>query len=133
MNENDILVLAGSVPYSVPDSIYKVIMNRLSDKKVLIVVDASNDLLVNVLENHPFLIKPNSFELGEIFGKVIHDRKDIMKHAKLLQQMGARNVLVSMAGDGAILACLLYTSLEKGNRFRMPLYQPDWYGCNHDC
>ena len=104
LNENDILVLAGSVPYSVPDSIYKVIMNRLSDKKVLIVVDASNDLLVNVLENHPFLIKPNSFELGEIFGKDIHDRKDIMKHAKLLQQMGARNVLVSMAGDGAILA-----------------------------
>ena len=104
LNENDILVLAGSVPDSVPDSIYKVIMNRLSDKKVMIVVDAYNDLLVNVLENHPFLIKPNSFELGEIFGKDIHDRKDIMKHAKLLQQMGARNVLVSMAGDGAILA-----------------------------
>ena len=104
LNEHDILVLAGSVPDSVPDSIYKVIMNRLSDKKVMIVVDASNDLLVNVLENHPFLIKPNSFELGEIFGKDIHDRKDIMKHAKLLQQMGARNVLVSMAGDGAILA-----------------------------
>lgn len=114
LRENDILVLAGSVPYSVPDSIYKDIMNRLYDKKVMVVVDATKDLLVNVLDNHPFLIKPNSFELGEIFEKELRERKDIIRYAKELQHMGARNVLVSMAGDGAILVA------ENGQIFDAP-------------
>ena len=99
----DCLILAGAIPASLPNDIYEQIMERLSDKKIDIVVDATRDLLMNVLKYHPFLIKPNNHELGEIFGVVLRTREDIVLHAKKLQERGARNVLVSMAGDGAIL------------------------------
>lgn len=105
LEENDILVLAGSIPTSLPKTIYQDIMLHLANKNILIIVDATNDLLVNVLENNPFLIKPNIHELEEIFDTQIQDREDIIAHATKLQRMGARNVLVSMAGDGAILLC----------------------------
>ncbi|KAB1440678.1 1-phosphofructokinase [Candidatus Galacturonibacter soehngenii] len=102
LKENDILVLAGSIPNGVSSTIYCEIMERLKENKVKIVVDATNDLLVNVLEKKPFLIKPNNHELGEIFGIEISKKEDIVYYAKKLQEMGARNVLVSMAGDGAV-------------------------------
>lgn len=102
LKENDILVLAGSIPNGVSSTIYCEIMERLKENKVKIVVDATNDLLVNVLEKQPFLIKPNNHELGEIFGIELSKKEDIIVYAKKLQEMGARNVLVSMAGDGAI-------------------------------
>lgn len=103
LQEGDVLVLAGSIPGTLPMTIYRDIMCRLADKKISIVVDATRDLLRNVLEFHPFLIKPNHIELGELFNTTIRDRADGAAYAKKLQAMGARNVLVSMAGDGAVL------------------------------
>ncbi len=104
LQEEDTLVLAGSIPTTLPDTMYRDIMKRLDGKGIRIVVDATNDLLVNVLEYHPFLIKPNNFELGEIFGvDDLRDKEEVVKYAKMLQEKGARNVLVSMAGDGAVL------------------------------
>lgn len=102
LGEGDVLVLAGSIPNSVPDSIYNEIMTRLEVKNVMVIVDATKDLLWNVLEKRPFLIKPNNHELGEIFGVELRANEEIISYAKKLQEKGARNVLVSMAGDGAI-------------------------------
>lgn len=114
LQPKDILVLAGSIPNSISNSIYKEIMERLASKDILVVVDATKDLLVNVLENRPFLIKPNNHELGEIFGVKLKKREEVVPYAKKLQEMGARNVLVSMAGEGAVLAD------ENGNIWESP-------------
>ena len=103
LQKGDILVLAGSIPSVLPATIYRDIMKRMQEKEILIVVDATQKLLVNVLEYHPFLIKPNNHELGEIFDIEIRDKEDVILYARKLQEMGARNVLVSMAGDGAVL------------------------------
>lgn len=103
LKEGDILVLAGSIPQSMPDTIYMDIMNSLNGRGIDIVVDATKDLLMNVLAYKPFLIKPNNHELGEIFGVKLHTREDVIPYAKKLQEKGARNVLVSMAGTGAVL------------------------------
>ena len=103
IQDGDILVLAGSIPEVMPDDIYMDIMRYLQTKDVRIVVDATKDLLVNVLPYHPFLIKPNNHELGEIFGVELKTTEEIVTYAKKLQEKGARNVLISMAGDGAIL------------------------------
>ena len=86
-----------------PGSMYMDIMKHLQNKDLKIVVDATKDLLVNVLQYHPFLIKPNNHELGEIFGVKIESKADVITYAKKMQEKGARNVLVSMAGDGAVL------------------------------
>lgn len=102
LKDGDILILAGSIPSSLPDSVYCEIMARLKDKDLKVIVDATRDLLVNVLEYKPFLIKPNNHELGEIFGKELKSDEEIIECAKQLQAKGARNVLVSMAGDGGI-------------------------------
>ena len=102
LKEGDVLVLAGSIPSSLPDDIYKNIMKRLEKKNILIAVDATKDLLLNVLEHHPFLIKPNNHELGEIFGVELKTRESVIPYAKKLQEKGARNVLISMAGEGSI-------------------------------
>lgn len=88
------------------------IMEHLQNKKLNIVVDATRDLLMNVLAYHPFLIKPNNHELGEIFHTIINDKDDVVTYAKRMQEKGARNVLVSMAGDGAVLVT------EDGQEFR---------------
>lgn len=103
IQDGDTLVLAGSIPSSLPADIYERILERLSGKKIRAVVDATKDLLLNVLKYRPFLIKPNNFELGEIFGVEMKSTEDIVKYAGKLKEMGAQNVLVSMAGDGAVL------------------------------
>lgn len=103
LQDHDILVLSGSIPTSLPDTIYQDIMAYLQNKDILYVVDATKDLLVNVLQYKPFLIKPNNFELAEIFHVELKDSEDIVYYAKKLQEKGARNVLISMAGDGSIL------------------------------
>ena len=103
LTKEDILVLAGSIPNTLPEDIYEKILARLESKGIRIVVDATKDLLLNVLKYHPFLIKPNNHELGEMFGTVCKTDEDIIRYAKKLQEMGAVNVLISMAGDGAIL------------------------------
>ena len=103
LENGDILVLSGSIPKSIDDRIYETIMSHLDGKGIRIVVDATKDLLLNVLKYHPFLIKPNNHELGEMFGAELKSDEDIITYAGKLQEMGAVNVLVSMAGDGAIL------------------------------
>lgn len=103
LGEGDTLVLAGSIPKCLPDSIYSDILERLQNKRVLFVVDATKELLLNVLQYQPFLIKPNNHELGEIFDVTLNTRESVVPHAKKLQEKGARNVLVSMAGEGAVL------------------------------
>lgn len=103
LKEGDVLVLAGSIPASIPDTIYYDIMKMLSDRKIMIVVDATKDLLLNVLPLHPFLIKPNKQELAEMMNLENLSKEDIVKNAFELQKRGAGNVLVSMAGEGAIL------------------------------
>lgn len=114
LTESDVLILAGSIPASMPETMYMDIMKRLADKNILIAVDATRDLLVNVLQYHPFLVKPNNHELGEIFGVELKTRSEVIPYAKKLQDMGARNVLVSMAGEGAVLAA------EDGSLFETP-------------
>lgn len=103
LKQGDVLVLAGSIPSDVSDDIYEVIMQMLKDRGVMIVVDATKNLLLNVLSHHPFLIKPNNHELGEIFNVKLTIRESVVPYAKKLQEMGAQNVLVSMAGSGAVL------------------------------
>ena len=99
----DTLIISGSVPSVLPGDIYERIMARLEGRGVSIVVDATRDLLVNVLPYRPFLIKPNNHELGEIFDVELSRRADVVPYARKLQERGARNVLVSMAGEGAVL------------------------------
>ncbi|MGN0441866.1 MAG: 1-phosphofructokinase [Acutalibacteraceae bacterium] len=99
----DILVLAGSIPNTLPKDIYERILGRLDGKGIKCVVDATGELLVNVLKYHPFLIKPNNDELSEIFGKTLETDEEIIEYAQRLREMGAENVLVSMGGRGAIL------------------------------
>lgn len=103
LDTGDVLILAGSIPGSMPNDIYRKIMQHLDGKGVMIVVDATKELLVNVLEYHPFLVKPNNHELGEIFGVELKTREEVVPYAKKMQEMGAVNVLVSMAGEGAVL------------------------------
>ena len=103
LQDGDILILAGSIPNTMPADSYEKILAHLSDKKIKVVVDATKDLLLKVLPYHPFLIKPNNHELGELFGVTLHSIEEIATYAKKLQEMGAQNVLISMAGDGALL------------------------------
>ena len=97
LKDGDILVLAGSIPNTLPEDVYEKIMERLQDRKIQIVVDATKDLLLNVLKYHPFLIKPNNHELGEMFGVELKNNEEIIEYGKKLQEKGARNVLISMA------------------------------------
>lgn len=103
LEDGDVLVLAGSIPGTLPSDIYEKILALLSDRKIRTVVDATKDLLLNVLKYKPFLIKPNNHELGEMFGVELKTEDEIIFYAKKLREMGAVNVLISMAGDGAIL------------------------------
>lgn len=103
LGEGDVLVLAGSVPASLPSDTYQRILARLEGRGVCAVVDAEQELLCGVLAYRPFLIKPNQAELGAIFGRALATDEEVRACAAQLQQRGARNVLVSMAGDGAML------------------------------
>ncbi len=103
LQDKDVLILGGSVPQSLPATIYMDIMNRLKLKSVKIIVDATKELLINTLKYRPFLIKPNNQELSEIFHKELTNKKDVTVYAIKLRDMGAQNVMVSMAGEGAVL------------------------------
>lgn len=118
LTSGDTLVLAGSIPQSLPDDIYEKIMSRLENRNINIVVDATKKLLLNVLKYRPFLIKPNNHELAEMFNVCLSNHDDIIFYAKKLQDMGAKNVLVSMGKDGAILVdqngSTVYSPVPKG-------------------
>ena len=103
IKSGDYLILAGSIPNTLPDDIYEQILERVGDRNINCVVDATGDLLKNVLKYKPFLIKPNHHELGDLFSVQIKSDDDIVKYSRKLQEMGAKNVLVSMAKDGAML------------------------------
>lgn len=103
LKEGDILVLSGSIPGTLPEDMYERVILRQQGKKVKIVVDATKNLLKDTLKYHPFLVKPNHHELEELFGVEISNREEAIFYAEKLQQMGAENVLVSMAGEGAVL------------------------------
>ena len=103
LGEGDVLFLSGSIPASMPDDAYRKIMEMLDGKGIMTVVDATGHLLMNVLEYRPFLIKPNNHELGEIFETELKTRESVIPYGRKLQEMGVRNVLVSMAGEGAVL------------------------------
>ena len=103
LQRDDVLILAGSIPASLAQTTYERILARLEGRGIRAVVDATRDLLVNVLRYRPFLIKPNNHELSEITGVKLTTDREIVAAAKMLQEKGARNVLVSMAGDGALL------------------------------
>ena len=103
LKEDDILILAGSIPSTLSDDLYEKIIKHVENNKVKVVVDATKNLLLNVLKYNPFLIKPNNHELEEIFNVKLDNLNDITTYAKKLQEMGARNVLVSMGKDGALL------------------------------
>lgn len=103
LTEGDTLVLAGSIPASMPPDTYRHILELLAERGIRFVVDATKALLMNVLPFRPFLIKPNNHELGELFDVILETKEDVGTYAKKLQEMGACNVLVSMAGEGAVL------------------------------
>ena len=119
IGKDDFLVLAGSVSRNMQDDIYEKICIKVKEKGAKIVADATGKLLVNVLKHNPFLIKPNKKELEEIFEKKINTDEEVVLYARKLQEMGARNVLISMDKDGAILITqdkkLLYSEAPKGN------------------
>ena len=102
LKEGDTLVLAGSIPTGMSKSIYSDILEALDGRGIRFVVDATKELLLNALVYHPFLIKPNNHELGEFFGVIIEKKEEVEPYARKLQEMGAKNVLVSMAGEGAV-------------------------------
>ena len=118
LKNGDILVLAGSIPSTVDDKLYENIMKRLEDKNIKIVVDATKNLLLNVLKYNPFLIKPNNHELAEMFNVELNTTQDIIFYAEKLKEMGAQNVLISMGKDGALLVSednqVLISSVAKG-------------------
>lgn len=114
LREGDFLVLAGSIPGSLSAAAYEDILKSLEGKDINCIVDATGQLLVNVLKYQPFLIKPNNHELEEIFDVKIKSNEKIIFYGKKLQEMGARNVLISMAGDGAVLLA------EDGNVYESP-------------
>lgn len=113
MVDGDYLVLAGSIPSSVPDTIYRDMMKLVGERRIRVVVDATGALLKQVLPYRPFLIKPNNHELGALFGAELHSKAEVIPYARKLQEEGAQNVLVSMAGQGAVLAA------EDGNVYEM--------------
>lgn len=102
IQSGDTIVLAGSIPASLPRDFYEKILEKLENKQIRAVVDADGELLRNALKYKPFLVKPNSFELGGLFGRRLETLDEVIEHAKKLRDMGAKNVLVSMAGDGAV-------------------------------
>lgn len=114
LSQDDTLVISGSVPATLPGDMYERIMERLDGRGVRIVVDAERELLTRVLPYRPFLVKPNNIELGDIYGVKLETRADVIPYAKRMQQAGARNVLVSMAGEGGVLVA------ESGEIFDSP-------------
>ena len=102
LEDGDTLIISGSIPNTLPGDIYEQIIEKIKEKRVHIIVDAEKELMTKILKYHPFLVKPNNHELGEIYGVKLSKKEDVIPYAKKLQDSGAQNVLVSMAGEGAV-------------------------------
>ena len=105
LNGDDFLVLAGNVQSSLPVDIYAQIQERCNDKNVKVLVDTTGEALTCTLKHNPFLIKPNNHELADIFNIEINNKDDVIKYGRKLIDLGAENVIVSMAAKGAMLIC----------------------------
>ncbi|MBQ8786387.1 MAG: 1-phosphofructokinase [Oscillospiraceae bacterium] len=103
LKEGDTIVLAGSIPSSLPKDIYERILEHLDGRNIRAVVDATGELLLRVLKYKPFLVKPNNFELAELFNVTLENNEQVAEYAGKLKEMGAQNVLISMAEQGALL------------------------------
>lgn len=103
LNKDDLLVISGTVPKSLPDNIYELILERIKDNGVTVIVDATKEILLNTLKYHPLLVKPNKEELEEMFNVTINSDQELIDNASKLLKLGARNVIVSLGGDGALL------------------------------
>ena len=103
LNKDDLLVISGTVPKSLPDNIYEMILERIKDNGVTVIVDATKEILLNTLKYHPLLVKPNKEELEEMFNVTINNDQELIDNASKLLKLGARNVIVSLGGDGALL------------------------------
>lgn len=103
ITSDDLVILSGNIPKSIPKNIYQIICDILEKNNVTFVVDATRELLIDVLKYKPFLIKPNKEELEETFKVKITTKDELVTYAKKLQDMGAQNVLISLGGDGAML------------------------------
>ena len=117
LTTNDVLVLAGSIPQSLPVTIYETLASIATKKGAKVVADTTGEVLLNVLPNKPFLIKPNHHELGELFDVKIETVEEAVPYGKRLVEMGAQHVIVSMAGAGALLFSkdgALYANVPKG-------------------
>ena len=118
LKKGDVLVLAGSVPIGFGKEFYSEIMSKINTDEIKVVVDAEGELLKNTLKHRPFLIKPNNFELEGFFGVKINSIDETAEYAKKLRSEGARNIFVSMGGDGGIFVCengqIFYSEAPKG-------------------
>jgi 1-phosphofructokinase len=103
LTAEDVLVLAGSIPFSLPETTYEKLVKICAENRTAFIVDAEGDLLMKVLPYKPILIKPNHHELGDLFGTRISTPEEVIPYAKKLIKIGAQNVIVSLAGDGAVL------------------------------
>ena len=101
--DGDILILSGSIPSCLDERLYESIMKKVEDRDIKVIVDATKNLLLNVLKYKPFLIKPNNHELAEMFNVELNSTEDVVFYARKLKEMGAQNVLISMGKDGALL------------------------------
>lgn len=103
LGEEDLLVISGTVPSTLPDDIYEIILERIKNNHVTLIVDATKDILLNTLKYEPLLVKPNQEELEEMFSVTIHNDAELIENAEKLLKLGAKNVIVSLGGDGALL------------------------------
>ena len=103
LNQNDLLVISGTIPSSLPSDIYERILERIGPSGAEVIVDATKDILLNTLRFHPLLVKPNQEELEEMFHTKIHNEEELIENARKLLGLGAKNVIVSLGGDGALL------------------------------
>lgn len=102
LKEDDLLILAGNIPSTMPKNIYEIILKKLDKKGIKAVVDTTKESLLCTLKYKPFLIKPNIVELEELFDVKIETKQEIIKYSKELLKKGAKNIIVSMGKDGAL-------------------------------
>lgn len=111
LTEDDILVLSGSIPPSLPKNIYAVMITHLNSSSIPVIADTTGSSLLSTLPLHPFLIKPNRAELEELCNHTLSSNEEIFTAMKELQKKGAHNIITSLGKEGAVMLC------ETGKKF----------------